>query len=51
MHYPARNAFQVKLVAVSLCCAFLASVVHLMIYGEPYIGTLKHQETKPSPCM
>lgn len=40
MHYSTRNAFQVAQVhAVSLCCAFLASVVHLTINGEPRVGT------------
>lgn len=50
MHYSTRNAFQVaQVVAGCLCCAFLASVVHLMINGEPRVGTLTI--TKQSFCV
>jgi len=50
MYCSTRNAFRVaQVVAVPLCCAFLASAVLLMINGEPHIGTLSIR--KQSLCV
>lgn len=49
-HYSTRNVFQVAhMLAASLRCAFLASVVCLMINGEPHVDTLSLR--KQSLCI